>query len=313
MAESKDLHIDAILTNLSVKYTNETLIWDQLMPIVKVNKRSDKYYVYTKRESYRLPDDRLGPKSRPNELSINLSTDNYSVNDWGLADWIPQEALDNQDNPLNIEVDTNEALNEGLSLAQEKRVADIVFAAATYPTGNKTQLSGTGQWGGTADAPISDILTAVETCFKRANVLVFGQAAWQKFRQLPEVLDAVKSTTRASRTAVGGLASMSEVASLFEVDKVLVGRAYYDTANVGQTASYSRLWGKHCAALHVVPSPGVRSNTFGVTFSEMTRQTQRDFDPKIGPKGAHYIKVAWNSDEKVISSDLGYFIEDAVA
>jgi len=29
-------------------------------------------------------------------------------------------------------------------------------------------------------------------------------------------------------------------------------------------------------------------------------------------KGAHYFKVAWNSDEKIIASDAGYFIQDAV-
>ena len=40
--------------------------------------------------------------------------------------------------------------------------------------------------------------------------------------------------------------------------------------------------------------------------------TMRDFDPKRGVKGAHYIKVAWNSDEKIVASDLGYFIQDAV-
>ena len=73
------------------------------------------------------------------------------------------------------------------------------------------------------------------------------------------------------------------------------------------------MWGKYCRALHVVPTPGIRSNTFGITFSEMIRQTQRDFDLKRGAKGAHYLKVAWNCAEKVISSDLGYFIQDAVA
>ena len=133
-----------------------------------------------------------------------------------------------------------------------------------------------------------------------------------KFRALPEVLDAVKGATR-FQGSPGGLATKTEVASLLEVDKLLVGRARYNTSKEGQTASYSRLWGKHMAALHVVKNPGIKSITFGLTISEMLRQTQRDFDKKRGVKGAHYFKVAWNSDEKVIASDLGYFIEDAVA
>ncbi|MDP2689509.1 MAG: hypothetical protein Q8P48_05295, partial [Deltaproteobacteria bacterium] len=168
------------------------------------------------------------------------------------------------------------------------------------------------QWGGSADDPIGDIMTAVEGCFMRANTLIFGLDAWIKFRQLPEILDAVKSSTR-FQDSPGGLATQSEVASLFDVDRILIGRSRYISTAEGQTPTYTRLWGKHCAALHVVPNPGIRSITFGATFSETTRITMRDFDPKRGVKGAHYIKTAWNSDEKVIASDLGYFIQDAVA
>jgi len=312
MPEPTDLHVDAILTNLSVKYSNEAMLWRDLMPIIKVGKRSDKFYQYNKEDSYKLVNDMIGPKALPNEFDWGVSEDNYSVKDHALGDWLPQETINNSDNPLQPEIDTNDFLNMLMEIAQEKRVVDLVFAAATYPSGNKTQLSGTAQWGDSADDPIGDVLTAVETCFNRANTLVFGPETWMVFRKLPEVLDAVKGATRQQATP-GGLATLSEVASLLEVQKVLVGRARYITTKEGQTPAYARLWGKHCAALHVVPNPGIRTVTFGGTFVEMLRETQRDFDKKRGIKGAHYFKVAWNSDEKIIASDLGYFIEDAVA
>ncbi len=312
MPEPKNLHVDAVLSGLSVKYRNEEMIWSLILPEIPVGKRSDIYYEYKKEDSYRLHDDRIGPKSLPNEVDWGVATKNYSVKDHALGDWLPQETIDNVDNPLQPEVDTNDFLNMLLDVAQEKRVVDLVFNAAPYPTGNKVQLSGTAQWGESANDPIGDVLTAVETCFMRANTLVFGVEAWKKYRQLPEVLDAVKSTTR-HQGSPGGLATGSEVAALFEVDRVLVGRSRYISTREGQTPAYTRLWGKHCAALHVVKSPGIKSVTFGGTFVETKRQTQRDFDPKRGIKGAHYFKVAWNSDEKVIAGDLGYFIEDAVA
>jgi hypothetical protein len=311
MPEPRNVHVDAVLSNLSVKYRNEAMIWPLVMPDVKMGKRSDKFYVYNKADSYQLPNDALGPKSMPNEYDLGVGTDNYSVKDHGLGDWLPQEEIDNADNPLQPEVDVNDFLNLLLDIAQEKRVADIVFAAGSYPTGNKVQLSGTAQWSGSADDPLKDVMDAIEGCFLRANTLVFGADAWKVFRRLPEVLDAVKGTVGVAPR--GGLASPSEVASLFEVERVLVGRGRYNTAKEGQTPSYTRLWGKHCSALHVEKNPGIRTVTFGVTFCETRKQTQRDFDPKRGVKGAHYIKVAWNSDEKVVASDLGYFIQDAVA
>ena len=194
MPEPNQLHIDAVLTNLSIQYKNEELIWPQVMPQIKVGKRSDKYYQYNKADTYKIPNDQVGPVSMPNEHTWGLSNENYSVTDHALGDWLAQEAIDNSDNPLQPEIDTNDFLNLWLELAQEKRVADIVFAAASYPTGNKVQLTGNDQWGGSSDDPIDDITEAIEACFVRANTLVFGQATWKKFRKLPEILDAVKGT-----------------------------------------------------------------------------------------------------------------------
>lgn len=311
MPYPKELHVDQLLTNLSVQYRNEEMIWREVMPLIPVGKRSDKFTKYNKEDSYRKPDDTIGPKGEANQSDWGVSTDNYSVKGHAQADWLPQESIDNSDNPIQPEMDTNNFLNGVLDVAQESRVAGVVFAAASYPSGNKVQLSGTSQWGQSADDPIADVLTAVETCFMRANTLVFGLDAWLIFRKLPEVLDAVKSSTR-FQGSPGGLATITEVAGLFDVPRVLIGRGRYITSKPGQTATYARLWGKHCAAIHVVPNPGIRSITFGGTFSESDRMTMREFDAKRGEKGAHYFKVSWNSDEKVIASDLGYFIEDAV-
>ena len=312
MPEPKELHKDAVLTNLSILYKNEAMIWPLVMPLIKVVKRSDLYFKYTKEDSFKLVDDKLGPKALPNEVDWGVADDSYAVKDHGLGDWLPQEAIDNADNPLQPEVDTNDFLNRLLDIAQEKRVADIIFAAASYPTGNKTQLSGEARFGGNADDPIGDILTAIEACFMRANTLVFGADVWKVFRKLPEILDAVKSTTR-YQGSPGGLATASEVAALFEVDQIVIGRARYNTAKEGQPATYARLWGKHCAALYVEKNPGVKSITFAGTLYESARATTRSFSSRRGISGAHYFKVAWNSDEKVIASDVGYFIEDAVA
>jgi hypothetical protein len=312
MPESKSLHVDAILTNLSIQYCNEALIWPLVMPIVKVNKRSDLFFKYNKDDSYRIPNDQLGPKSLPNEIDWGVATDNYSVKGHGLGDWLAQEAIDNADNPLQPEIDTNDTLNGQLDLAQEARVANIIFSAANYPSGNKVQLSGTGQWGGAADNPIQDVLNAIEGCFIRANTFVMGADVWKKFRALPEVLDAVKSSSRYQGSS-GGLATTDECKGLFEVENWIVGRSRYTSTKPGQTPTYSRLWGKHAAALFVPATPGIKTIGFGFTFCESLRTTFRDFDGKRGEKGAHYFKVAWNSDEKIVANDVGSFIQDAVA
>lgn len=307
MPEPKDLHQDSTLSNISVKYVNEELIWESVMPVAKVNKRSDKFYVYDKAEGFRVPDDALGPISLPNEVKWATGDDDYSVKDHGLADYVSKAEEENADAPLQPRIDTTENLTEQLDLAQEKRVAGIVFAAGTYPVGNKVQLSGNDQWSGSTDDPIGVVLAAIEACFKRANTLVFGVDVWKVFRSLPEIIDAVY------QGSPGGVVTASAVAKLFEVEKVLIGRARETTSKKGQTATYGRLWGKHCAALYVQPSPGIKKISFGYTFAEMLRKVFTAFDIKRGTKGATYVKVACNSDEKVIAADCGYLIQDAVA
>ena len=312
MPEARQLHQDQALTNLSLKYRNEAMIWPNIMPLVKVQHRSDKYYVYNKQDSYQLPDDKIGPKSYANEYDWGVATQNYSVRDHALADWVTVEEIENADNPLAPEVDSNEFLNLLLDIAQESRVATKVFTSGNYAAGNTVTLSGTSQWGQSADDPIGSLLTAIETCFLRANTIVMGVDVWLIFRKLPEILDAVKGSTRYQTQGPGGLATVDEVKGLFEVDNWYIGRGRYNTAKPGQTPTYARLWGKHVAALHIEPEPSVKTVTFGVTFAEMLRATYTEFDGKRGIKGANYIKVAWNSDEEIIANDLGYMIVNAV-
>lgn len=306
-----NLHLDARLTRLSVLYTNAEFIWRMLMPQVGVSKTSDKYVVYTKEDLFRVADDAIAPNALPNEIEGSLSDDKYACDDHALSGWVTQESIDRADSPIKPLIVRNRIINGALDLTQENRVAGVVFSAATYPAGNKVQLAGTSQWGESADDPIGDVTTAVEGCFVRANTLVFGKEAWLKFRRLPEIIEAIRSKSPGAAPVSSGMVSGAEVAAFFEVDRVIVGRARKNTSNPGQTAAYADVWGKHMSALHVQDGVDLDSVAFGKTFVETDRTTYREFDGKRGVKGSHFLKVGYNSDEKVIAPDLGYFIEDA--
>lgn len=313
MPEPKDLHVDAPLTNYSQQYKNEEMIADMVLPLVKVAKRSDVYWKYAKDERFTLPDDKIGPKSEGNEVEWNVTTDNYSVEDYSFQEFVSNAEKDNADMPLDPEKDALDFLMELLTLAREKRTADLVFAAGTYPVGNKVQLAGVNQWSDETNSnPIKDILTGLDAAFMRPNIIVLGAASWLALRKHPKVLDAVKGATR-SQASKGGIASREDVASLFEVDAILVGRSKRNTAKKGQSASYSRMWGKHAALLRIEKGLTPRSISFGCAFQEMKSQVFKWDVPGRGVKGGTMVKVAWNMDEKIKASDLGYFIEDATA
>jgi len=52
---SNDVHVDAILTNISVAYIQEqsAYIASQVFPIIPVEKQSDKYFTYAKGDWFR--------------------------------------------------------------------------------------------------------------------------------------------------------------------------------------------------------------------------------------------------------------------
>ena len=314
MPEPEKVHSNNLLTNISLQYRNRGSIWREVMPVVPVAKRSDKFLVHRKEDAFKVADDAVGPFAKANEIDWATGEDNYSVKDYALASWLTQEAIDNSDSPLRPEIETTEFVNKTLELNQEKRISDIVFNAATYPAGNKVQLSGTARWGQADSDPLNNVMDAVWGCFERANTLVFGVDAWKKFRAEPKIVEAVRAGTRSTGPVREGLVSASEVAELFEVERVLIGEARYNSAAEGQpTPTFVRLWGKHMAALHIMPGVGLKTMAFGKTFVEQDRLAFRNFDNDRGVKGAWKYKVGWNADAKITMSDLGYFIEDAVA
>jgi hypothetical protein len=204
-----------------------------------------------------------------------------------------------------------EGVTELINLAREKRVADLVFAAATYAVGNKVQLAGNHQWNVKhADAdPIADIVAGLDACIMRPNLMVIGGAGWSALSTNPYILKAVNRSSGDS-----GIASRRAVADLFELDDVLVGMAWNNTAKKGQTASLGKLWGKHCSLVYVEKS--VQANkriTFGWTAQWRGRFAGSQPDGDIGLTGGVRVRVGEYVKEVITSSRLGYYIEDCAA
>lgn len=76
-----------------------------------------------------------------------------------------------------------------------------------------------------------------------------------------------------------GVPTLETIARYFEVERVLVPGFLSDSANPGQSASFSKLWtGDNVGLFHVDPNPGRMSNTLGVTFF-----ADQSAEPRIGP------------------------------
>jgi hypothetical protein len=241
------------------------------------------------------------------------------VKDYGLDDVVPNEDLNTAPPGYDPLGRATEGVAELVALDRELRVRDLVFNANTYPAANRTTLSGTSQWSDfTNSDPYTAINTARDGMLMAPNIGVIGKLAWSKLKVHPKITAALapSSTGNTSTSnAQGAPASLQAVAELLELDRILVGEAWVNTAKPGHTASLSRIWGKHMALLHVNPTASVRGNaiTFGYTAEYGNRVSGSIPEPKVGLRGSQRVRVGESVNEIVCASDVGYFFQNIIA
>lgn len=306
------VHSNTFLTNMSVQYANDAFIGERLMPVVSVDKRSDSYATYDKRDRFAAPDDTIGPDGDAAEVTEGRSSANYSVIDRALMNHLAQETVENQDPVFDEMLDLTESVRAGLQIKREIRIASAMTTAGNYPTGNKVTLSGSDQWDSSAGGdPIGAIQTGIAALFNGTTpTRLVGFTSLDVFNVMvrhPALLDLFKYTR-------DGLITSQQLAGLFGLDEILVGASRNDTANGGQTASYGRIWGKFFGIARVAVRPSRRSAHFGSTFQLSTDPHAFNwFDPRKGKAGANYVKIGWSDDHKIVASDTGYLISAPIA
>ncbi len=299
------------LTAIAIGYRNSALIADEVLPRVQVGKQEFKYLKYDLADSFTVPDTRVGRTSRPAEVSFAATEVTSACNGYGLDDPIPQSDIDNAPPNYNPLGRSTEVLTDLILLAREQRTADLVFNTASYTAStNRTQLSGTSQFSDyTNSNPITALLAGLDACVMRPNILILGQAVWSKLRQHPKVAQALFGANGTS-----GIVTREQLAQALEIEEVWVGQGWANTAKKGQTASLSRLWGKHAAAIYRDRLADTnRGTTFGLTAQWGERVSGSIPDEDIGLKGGQRVRVGEYVKELVTATDLGYFWENAVA
>lgn len=211
---------------------------------------------------------------------------------------------------MNLRGNAVEALQDLIDLDRESRVATATFTLANYLTANRTTLVGTDQWSDHANSdPIDDIETALDTPLIRPNIGVFGQATWRQLSTHPDIVTGVHGVT-----ASAGKVTEAQVADLFGIEEVIVGRAKYNSAAKGLTVSYGDVWGKHAAFHHRnLAATTQRGVTFALTAQWGSRFAGSIMEPKKGARGSIRIRDGESLDEIIVASDAGYMVLNAVA
>jgi len=308
------------LTAIALAYRNERYIADEVLPRTPVPAREFKWQNFTRDEMFTVPETQVGRKGEPNEVEFTGTETPSFVNDYGLDDVVPNEDIASAPPGYDPLGRATEGIADLIALDRERRVANLVTNLNTYPADRRVTLSGTSQWSDfTNSDPYTAIMIAFDTMLMRPNVLVMGRRVWTRLRVHPRITAALAPSSNGNSSIVNAagrpVVSTQALAELLEVERIIVGESWVNTARPGQTASLQRVWGNHMIAMHQNPAASIRGNaiTFGFTAEWGNRIAGSMSEPKTGLRGAQRVRVGESVRELVVAPDTGYFFQNAVA
>jgi hypothetical protein len=293
-----------------------------VLPRVGVGGREFKYQVINTADFYILPDTQVGRKGVPNQVEFGTTEQASFVLDQGLQSLIPQEDIDAaSSNLFTWDPVAQATINDTRLIAKkrEKRVADLIFNTASYTSANRVTLSGSDQWSDATSDPIDAIIAKLDAMLIRPTMGIFGREGWSKFRFHPKVTSRLGSAIYGNTPTTGAAAppaSLQAVADLLELDEILVGEDWINTAKKGQTPSMQRVWGKHAAFLHQEPVVATTEGiaTFGYTAEYGTRVTSTNqMRPgELGLRGGLAVVTGESVREVLTAQDCGFLFSNII-
>lgn len=297
MPNQGQIHVDQLLSNVSVKYKPAGLIADQVFPDVPVKKTSDLYRVYER--NFKIPETQRANRARSREHQFDVSTVSYVTVRHSLHAPISDTDAENYD-IADLRAETTEELTEKILMRRELECAvlmtktawslNVSLAAGAEFTANTTTSN---------PIPVfhTGASTIIANCGMKPNFAVLPREGFIGVINHVSVLDRVKYTS-ADMDA-------GKVAALFQIPQLLVPEAAYDTAVEGQAASLQNFFGENAFIGYKPDSPGLLRPSAGYTFKKamplVKRWREEDRESEI-------IEVNIEFTTKVVASLAGYLI-----
>lgn len=251
--------------DLSLSYNEFSLLANrrgfiglQALPAVPVALQSASFMKVAVEALLRKAEDtKRAPKATYSRDDYEWTTDTYKTEDHGAEEILDDRTLKLYGNEIRSEqIHVQRAINRVL-MAYENDAAAAVFNTSTW-TGSSLTTAVSTAWTTAASAvPITDIDTARESvrssCGMKPNALIISDYALLKLARTAQVQDLLKYSGRDDPKNLVLIGALQE---LLQLDQILVGEGYKNTADQGQTASFSRLWDTTMAMVCRVADPG---------------------------------------------------------
>jgi hypothetical protein len=313
-----DLHVDKHLTNVAIDYKPVGMIAGMVAPTVSVQKQSDFFPVWNQGDILRVETTTRARGTEAHKITLGVSSDTYYAENYALKMDLTLEDRVNMDAALARKLREGRAMTiiDKLNLDWENRLASQITSTSNVGSSTAVASAWTDYTAGNS-TPWEMITTGIDvvqdTTGIRPNSILMGGQCWRNLRRHDDLIDLVHGT---SGTGSPRTLAKAQAAALFEVDRFLVSDTYRNTADEGQTAVLSPVWGDHLLIYYAPSAPSVNDASFMYSFRwnapglpSMTVE-RHPFDPKIK---SEEIEVGYYQDEVITSSALSYLITNVTS
>jgi len=319
-----EAHIDRALTNISVAYLQDasSFVADKVFPIVPVRRQSDVYYQYSRADFFR-DEARVrgsGTESAGGDYGVEAQ-DPYHCRKHAFHKDVTTEERANYDEPLDADIDATIFISQKMLIRREVEWAQNYFRTGVWTTQIQGSPTPTGsqilQFDNEASDPIgiitrAGVQMASQTAY-RPNKLVLSPFVYNALKNHPDILDRIKYTQK-------GIVTTDLLATLFEVDQVLIAWGVVNSARKGVAESNAFIMGKNALLCYANPRPALRQPSAGYIFAWTGIEGGGAYGNRIIRLpmdllglGTERVEGEIAFDCKVISNDLGVFFYDLVA
>lgn len=315
--------IDPVLSNVSVATWQDAkgFIADKVFPTVPVETQSGQYYVLDDSNLNRDTAERRADATESAGDSFNISDDAYNAVVYALhkdvGDQLQKNYVNVPSTPFNSAA---KFLVNKMRLRQEVQFATDFLTTGVWGQDEQGVASSPStdqflQWNDAASDPIADVerwKAEIAAAGYDANVLAIGLPVWTALKNHPDIIDRYKYTSG------GAKVSLEAIADLFDLERIVVGRAYRNTAKRGAAKVNTPVIGKQALLVYTPDAPGIEVPAAGYTFA--WTGVSDGLGENIGTKqfrmehlAADRVESQIALDNKVVGATLGVYARNVVA
>lgn len=303
--------VDPVLQNILVGFAQDEMRFAALraFPAVGVPEKSGTFYKFTQKYWFM---DGLAARAAGAGFArggIGVETDTYDTMQWGKEFPVPQETESANQAPLSLQTAGVRWLAQQSFIRKERAFATDFMKTGVWGTDDNNSAT---DWDDSSGVPITNVRTASRTISQAtgmmANEMVCGEIVYDALLINAQVLGTMQYTNTVTIAAREQL-----LAAVLGLSAIHVSRAIYNTANEGQTASYSPIIDDDALIYYNNPTAGVFDATAGKTFTWApgggAGAVRSYFEDQTNSNVIQH-KEQW--DQKLVANTLGYFFADIV-